>query len=49
MVQRRERVLPIRAAEHAACARLSAARCHGERKNHVVLIFTASRANAPLA
>lgn len=39
MVQRRERVLSIRAAGQAAGARLSAARCHGERKNHILLIF----------
>ena len=39
MVQRRERVLSIRAAGQTAGARLSAARCHGERKNHILLIF----------
>lgn len=39
MVQRRKRVLSIRTTGKAACARFSAARCHGERKNHIVLIF----------
>lgn len=39
MVQRRKRILSIRATGKAACTRFSAARCHGERKNHIVLIF----------